>query len=162
MYLYITESIPIRSRRLPAAPASSRGRFSPSLGTFFSQPTTSAPSGTSPVSRYFHNATNSFRANATIPTFRARAFPAPNRAEYHSAQRALRLVPQPAPRQLDHHPPHPPIARLADPLLAPALAAGIRRRRQARQAPQLAAVPDLTPAEELLAPTATPRSPRSP
>jgi hypothetical protein len=39
----------------------------------------SAPAGTSPVSRYFHSATSSFRASATIPTLRSRVFPAANR-----------------------------------------------------------------------------------
>lgn len=44
----------------------------------------SAPSGISPVSTYFHNATSSFRASATIPTRRLR-FPAPpKRARYHA------------------------------------------------------------------------------
>ena len=37
------------------------------------------PQGTSPRDTYFHNATKSFRANATIPTFRIRALPSANR-----------------------------------------------------------------------------------
>jgi len=43
----------------------------------------SAPSGTTPVSRYLHSAINSFRANATIPTRRDRLLPAPNRSSNH-------------------------------------------------------------------------------
>jgi hypothetical protein len=57
-----------------AIPRSTHDAFptksAPAYWGFLSQPITSAPSGGSPVSRYFHNATNSFRANATIPIFR--------------------------------------------------------------------------------------------
>lgn len=42
---------------------------------FFSHATSSAPSGGTPLSRYFHNATNSFRAMATIPIRRRRLPP---------------------------------------------------------------------------------------
>src|SRR5262249_35520979 len=51
--------------------------------SFFSQGVVVAPSGTSSCSRYFHNAISNFLANATIPTFRARALPAPKRRSYH-------------------------------------------------------------------------------
>ena len=66
---------PVRSDPLHD-PARATGTRPPS---FFCQGLVVAPSGTSPPSKYFHHAINSFRANATIPTFRARAFPAPNR-----------------------------------------------------------------------------------
>ena len=39
-----------------------------------------APSGTTPNSRKRHSSINNFRARATIPTFRARVPPRPNRA----------------------------------------------------------------------------------
>jgi hypothetical protein len=39
-----------------------------------------APSGTTPHSRKRHSSINNFRARATIPTFRARIPPRPNRA----------------------------------------------------------------------------------
>jgi len=44
---------------------------------------TSASAGTSPVSTNLHNAINSLRARATIPTFRSRVFPWPKRLWYH-------------------------------------------------------------------------------
>jgi hypothetical protein len=54
---------------------------------FFTRTTISflstAPSGTKPSFRCFHRAINSFRAKATIPTFRIRLFPSPNRRWYH-------------------------------------------------------------------------------
>ena len=46
-------------------------------------PINRAPFGGSLVSRYFHNAINSFRAKATIPTFLSRLFPMPKRRRYH-------------------------------------------------------------------------------
>jgi hypothetical protein len=64
------------SRSAPQAGLDAAGRRPLS---FFSHATFVAPSGTSPRSRYFHSAINSFRANATIPTFRDRALPSPNR-----------------------------------------------------------------------------------
>ena len=42
-----------------------------------------APAGSSLCSRYFQNATNSFRASATIPTFLIRLLPWPKRSWYH-------------------------------------------------------------------------------
>jgi len=41
------------------------------------------PSGTRPVSKYFHNAINNLRANATMPTRRILLPPDPNRFIYH-------------------------------------------------------------------------------
>ena len=43
----------------------------------------SAPAGKTAVSRNLHSAINSFRANATIPIFRIRLLPEPNRRSYH-------------------------------------------------------------------------------
>lgn len=42
-----------------------------------------APSGISPWSRYFHSATKSLRASATIPIRRMRPLPCPNRSQNH-------------------------------------------------------------------------------
>jgi hypothetical protein len=47
--------------------------------TFFSHGLIFAPSGTSPSSRYRQSAISNLRASATIPTFRSRALPEPNR-----------------------------------------------------------------------------------
>ena len=49
----------------------------------------SAPSGTFPSSRWRHNATSSFRARATIPIFRIRLLPPPNRSRYHWLKRLV-------------------------------------------------------------------------
>ena len=43
----------------------------------------SAPAGTTAVSRKRHSATKSFLASATIPIFRIRLLPEPNRRSYH-------------------------------------------------------------------------------
>jgi hypothetical protein len=72
-----SEFPPLRSR-IHTFPKLVPGNFA-----FLSQPITSAPAGGSPVSRYFHNAINSVRAKATIPIFRMRLFPSPNRLWYH-------------------------------------------------------------------------------
>src|SRR5262249_58162701 len=50
--------------------------------TFFCQLDKRAPAGTSPCSRYFHKAIKSFRAKATMPIFRLRPLPPPNRRWY--------------------------------------------------------------------------------
>jgi len=63
----------------PAGAIHEATRRSPPAPRNFLFSTSSAPAGTSPVSTYFHSATRSFRANATIPTLRSRVFPAPNR-----------------------------------------------------------------------------------
>jgi hypothetical protein len=60
-------------------PSSQDAFFTRTSIFFFS----SAPSGTSPAFKYFQRATNSFRAKATIPTFRHRLFPLANRRSYH-------------------------------------------------------------------------------
>jgi len=75
----------------PSSPFLSRrswGSTSWSHDTFFKRsvdfcPISRAPFGGSLVSRYFHNAINSFRAKATIPTFRSRLFPLLKRRRYH-------------------------------------------------------------------------------
>jgi hypothetical protein len=41
-----------------------------------------APSGTAPVSRYFHNSINNFRARATIPIRLTRLLPSAKRRTY--------------------------------------------------------------------------------
>src|SRR5271157_441863 len=48
-----------------------------------SHPTSTAPTGPSPPCRYFHNAINSFLANAIISTFRNRVLPRLNLFLYH-------------------------------------------------------------------------------
>jgi hypothetical protein len=57
-----------------------------SQDAFFTRTTiflvTTAPAGNSPVFKYFQRAINSFRARATIPTFRHRLFPWANRCMY--------------------------------------------------------------------------------
>jgi hypothetical protein len=63
----------------PAAAIHEATRPSPPAPRNFFFSTSSAPAGTSPVSTYFHSATRSFRATATIPTLRSRVFPAANR-----------------------------------------------------------------------------------
>lgn len=42
-----------------------------------------APTGTAPVSTYRQSATSNLRASATMPIFRARRLPPPNRRWYH-------------------------------------------------------------------------------
>src|SRR5262249_47147027 len=74
------------SRLSRIGPASVHDAFlaelAPANFGFLSQPITFAAAGGSPVSRYFHNAINSFRANARIPIFRRRESPWPNRLWY--------------------------------------------------------------------------------
>src|SRR5690606_17197946 len=65
------------------------------------------------------------------------------------AQLALPLVAQPQPRQLHHQRADPPVARLADALLARALSAGMRRRRQPRARRHLLAAGKRPPPEQL-------------
>ena len=65
-----------RSHQLRGQRPSSAG---PQVSIHFSW----APSGTSPVSRYRHNAIKSLRARATIPTLRIRLLPLPKRRRYH-------------------------------------------------------------------------------
>src|SRR5215210_3611445 len=57
---------------------------------------------------------------------------------------ALRLILQPAPRQLDRDRPNLRIARLTDPLVPIECSTLPRRARQARQSAQLPAIPDLS------------------
>src|SRR5262245_25581326 len=75
--------------------------------------------------------------------------PRPEAPVVPRAERAARLPAQPQPGQLHDQRPHVPVARLADPLLALALPAVIRRRRQAHQRPQLLAALDPPPGEQL-------------
>ena len=89
------------------------------------------------------------RARATTPTRRR---PGPPRAEVRAVplrERALRLVAEPTPRQLDRHVPHVAVARLADPLLVMLRPALVRRRHEPGQRPDLAPVAERAPAEEL-------------
>jgi hypothetical protein len=74
-------SSPFLSRRSLGSTSSSHDAFFNRGVTFC--PMNRAPFGGSPVSRYFHNAINRFRAKATIPTFRSRQFPLPKRRRYH-------------------------------------------------------------------------------
>ena len=46
-------------------------------------PFSRAPTGTTPVSTYRQSATSNLRASATMPIFRARRLPPPNRRWYH-------------------------------------------------------------------------------
>src|SRR4030095_332416 len=65
-----------------------------------------------------------------------------------ATQSTLRLVTQPTPGQLCGHPAHVSVARLGDALFPGALAALIRRRCYARQAPYLTTVLEVTPAKK--------------
>src|SRR5262245_37358956 len=73
------------------SPASSSDRlvqpvaasFATGLLTFVCHDTSIAPAGISPCVAYFHNATNSFLPNATMPILRCRLLPLPNRRMYH-------------------------------------------------------------------------------
>ena len=113
------------------------------------QSLSSAPSGGTPFSRYFHKATSSFRAKATMPIRRSRLPPCAKPPLVPAAQRALRLKAQPAPGNLDRHRPHPPVARLADPLFVIQAAAAIRAARQSHDRPHLPPILDPPPAEYL-------------
>ena len=83
---------------------------------------TSAPAGISPVSRYFRQRDQQLsRPTLTIPILRDLDHCPRRTASRTTCSMSLfGLVPQPAPRQLHHHPPHATIARLADALLTPA------------------------------------------
>jgi hypothetical protein len=77
----VTTSSPCCLSFLPAhhaGIASGMASVGPVSKPFF-QVTSWAPFGTSPVSRKRHKATNSLRANATIPMRRWRLLPLPNR-----------------------------------------------------------------------------------
>ena len=91
-----------------------------------------APSGTTPVSRKRQSAMSNLRATATIPIRRKRLPPPPKRSRNQHTQGTVRLKAQPTPRQLRGHPAHVPVARLGDPLFSGTLTALIRRRREAR------------------------------
>ena len=65
------------------------------------------------------------------------------------AERALGLEPQPQPGDLDHHGPHPAIARLADALVALAVSAVVGCAHQARKSRHFTSVAKAPPAEEL-------------
>src|SRR5947199_6786585 len=67
-----------------------------------------------------------------------------------SAQAAARLIPQPAPGRLDGDRPDMPTSRLADPLFPALVATLVRRRREPRRRPDLLAVPEPAPPEELV------------
>src|SRR6266403_4267853 len=66
------------------------------------------------------------------------------------AQAAARLIPQPAPRQLDGDRPDVPTPRLAEPLFPALVATLVRRRCEPRRRPDLLAVPEPSPPEELV------------
>src|SRR5258708_15618298 len=100
-----------------------------------------APSMTTPWVTYFHKATSSLRASATIARLRA-ALLEPAR------QSRLRLVTYPEPGELDHRGPQPWIAGLRHALLVPDASALPGRRRKARIGGDLAAVGEL-PVERL-------------
>ncbi len=62
----IYTSVSLRKTRTLLRAVHTRGESPPELGLV--QPLfKDAPSGTAPVSRYFHNSTSNFRAQATIP-----------------------------------------------------------------------------------------------
>ena len=103
-----------------------------------------APSITTPCMTYFHNATSSLRASATIEPLRAALAARPEPAR----QGRLRLMAQPQPGQLDHRGPQLRIAGLRHALLVDDRAAAPGRRRQARIGGDLAAIGEL-PAEVL-------------
>src|SRR3990167_8123893 len=65
------------------------------------------------------------------------------------AERALGLEAQPQPGDLDHHGPHPAVARLADALVALAVSAVVGRAHQARKSRHFTPVAKAPPAEEL-------------
>src|SRR5262249_4127839 len=81
-----------------------------------------APQGNQQLTRQGHNAD---LPGPLIPRAEAALVPL--------AQGAARLPAEPDPGQLDDQAAHVPVARLADPLLALALAAVVGRRRQAHQ-----------------------------
>ena len=73
----------------------------------------------------------------------------PHRSIKPLRQSAVRLISQPEPRELDGEAAYPPVAGLADPLLANAAAAVVRGARQSRERIDFAPIPELPPAEEL-------------
>src|SRR5207245_108079 len=66
------------------------------------------------------------------------------------APAAALLIPQPAPGRLDGDRPDMPTSRLADPLFPALVATLVRRRREPRRRPDLLAVPEPAPPEELV------------
>src|SRR6266699_3514863 len=66
------------------------------------------------------------------------------------AQAAARLIPQPAPGHLDGDRPDVPTPRLTDPLFPALVATLVRRRCEPRRRPNLLAVPEPSPPEELV------------
>src|SRR5262249_59097560 len=63
-------------------------------------------------------------------------------------QSTVRLKAQPTPRQLRGHPAHVPVTRLGDPLFPRTVAALVRGRREARQAPYFPTILERAPAEK--------------
>src|SRR5438132_3968394 len=120
-----------------------RGRRSTPLGALQDQAAgfITAPSMTTPWVTYFHNATRSLRASATIARLR------PSLLE-PARQGRLRLVTYPEPGDLDHRGPQPWIAGPRYALLVPDAPALPGRRRKARIGGDLAAVGEL-PVERL-------------
>ena len=83
-----------------------------------------------------------------MPIRRARACRPKTRVK-PPTQRAVRLMPQPRPGELDTERPHPPIATAADALLGDGLVAAVRSRRQSHDGPQLSAIAKRPPRVEL-------------
>src|SRR3954470_11857318 len=82
---------------------------------------TAASAGTRPVSTYLQIATSSLRARATMAIRLTRPVAVPTRSRY---QRALGLMTQPQPGELDERLARAPVAGLADALLTARAAAG--------------------------------------
>src|SRR3954470_2387191 len=98
---------------------------------------TAASAGTRPVSTYLQIATRSLRARATMAIRLTRPVAVPTRSRY---QRALGLMTQPQPGELDERLARAPVAGLADALFTARAAAGIGTGCQARIGRHVAAV----------------------
>src|SRR4051794_19639254 len=98
---------------------------------------TTASAGTRPVSTYLQIATSSLRARATMAIRLTRPVVVPTRSRY---QRALGLMTQPQPGELDERLARAPVAGLADALFTARAAAGIGTGCQARIGRHVAAV----------------------
>ena len=95
---------------------------------------------TMPAVAYFQSATSSFLASATIVVFLRRPPLCRTRSWNQRLSAEAPLVPQPQPRQFDHHGPQPRVARLRHALFMVDGATLPRRGCQARIGGQLAPV----------------------